>query len=223
MSEKTDTDEGKNGADGEPTDSGDAEEGDEQTPDGVDRHRRLAERELGLDKRSEELDDREQRLDERENLLDEREQQLDDRREELDEWESDLEDRAAELDDREANIEEAEAELSERARELNEDEETLHNYIQGQVEDLGTDLQETVWSALDTYEENRGTGRFGPTGNLLVGLAGLVFAASGAGYVAGLALDASLLFDTTGPDLVVGGSLLVVGFALNLLTVTDRF
>lgn len=219
MSEKTDTENGEAATGGEPTDSPEEEAG----PDGIDLERRLEERELGLDKRSEELDAREKRLDEREQQLDDHEDHLDERRTELDEWESDLEERAAELDDREANIEEAEAELSERARKLNEHEETLHTYIEGQVEDLGADMQDTVWSALDTYEKNRGTGRFGPTGNLIAGLAGLAVAAAGSGYAAAMALDASLVFDTTGPNLALAALLLLVGVAVTLLTVTDRF
>ena len=187
------------------------------------RERRLEEREMGLDRRSEELDDREQELDDRERELDEREDELANRRQNLREWEARLERREQELDDRKKRIEEAEEELSERATELNEHEETLHNYIQGQVDDLETDVQETMWAALDSYEPDEEGGRLGPAGSFLVGLAGLVVAAAGAGFGTAVAFGVSPgVVGTTTADTAVAGVLLVVGLAVNLLSVADR-
>lgn len=203
----------------EPDDTDGAEEGSERAK----QERRLEERELGLDRRSEKLDSREQRLEEREEQLDTREAQLATRHDELEEWEESLETRADELDDREENVEEVEQELSERAMELNEDEETLHNYLEGQVDDLETNVQETVWSALDTYEQDRVGGRFGPAGDLIVGLAGLVLVVAGAGYAAGVTLEAGFVLPLDLlPNAAVAGVLVVVGLVVNLLTVTDR-
>jgi ribonuclease Y len=221
MSNEAETEEGETAsieaASGKESD----EDGGEATDDLERRKRRLDERELGLDRRSEDLDERETTLDEREANLDERAERLANKRQELEEWETQLEGRADELDEREANIEDVEEELSERARELSEHEETLNNYLEDQVDDLETTITETMWSALDTHGTE--DGRFGATGTLLVGFAGLVLAIAGAGYAVALGVKTSgLLFGTTGPDVALCGALLVVGLALNLLTVTDR-
>lgn len=185
--------------------------------------RRLDERELGLDKRSEDLDDLEAELDERE-------QELDERRQELQEWERDLEQREeeldefeAELEDREEELDEFEAELSERAREIGEHEETLHTYIDGQIEDLDGQVRETIRSTLASYDQNRTSGRFGTVGNLLIGIAGLALAAAGVGYgtwvtsVGGVGLAGAAATDTA-----IAAALLIVGLAVNLAAVAER-
>lgn len=184
------------------------------------RERRLDERELGLDTRAEKLDEREQELDEREQELDKHQEELAEEREELQEWETDLEQRQETLDDRENELDEFEQELQERARQLREHEETLHNYIDGQVEDLEESMQNTILSILDTYED---PGRFGPTGNLLIGLAGLVLVAAGVGYGAAIQFNpATGLFGGAVTDLAVAAALLIIGLAINLVTAADR-
>jgi ribonuclease Y len=187
------------------------------------RERRLDEREMGLEKRSEDLDEREQELDEREELLDEHREELEKRFKDLQDSEAELKQRKEELDERANEIEGTEEELDERARKLNEHEETLHRYIKEQTEDLETDIQETIWSALDSYEEVRGVGRFGTTGTLLAGLAGLVLVAAGVGYGVGTVLGGgALLFPSVAANYIVAAALLVVGLAANLVTLTDR-
>lgn len=187
------------------------------------RQRRLNERELGLDKRADDLDERERALDEREQELDELQEELEQRRQEIQDKESSLNQFQEELDERENDLEEFEAELSDRATELGEHEETLNRYLEGQVEDLEESIQQTIRSALGSYEKSREPGRFGPTGNLLVGFAGLVLVAAGVGYAAWIALNATAgLFQAAVADFAVAAVLLIVGLAVNLATAADR-
>jgi len=183
--------------------------------------RRLDERELGLDRRSEELDEREQQLDEHSEELERRFEQLQNEEVDLNQRKERLDEREQELDEREQELDEFEEELSGRASELSEHEETLHNYLEGQVEDLEGTIRQTMHSALDSYEPDRGSGRFSPAVTVLVGIAGLALAVAGGGYGGWIAVGASVgLFESTAANLATAAGLIVVGLALNLLSVT---
>ncbi|WP_276272135.1 hypothetical protein [Haloarcula litorea] len=184
--------------------------------------RRLDEREMGLDSRSEELDQRERNLDQREQRLDERERELEDRRDALDEREVTLRQRAETLDERATEIEEQEEQLAERAAKLGDHEETLHTYIDGQVEGLTERVTETMHDALDEHEHRTG-GQFGPAGTILVGLVGLALSVVGVGYVVLAAAGSpAVVFGGTVTNLVAGTIVLLIGLALNLGPVAGR-
>lgn len=184
--------------------------------------RRLNEREMGLDQRSEELDRREQKVDARETELDELEADLDEREYRLDEREAALDERETELDQREAELDEYDRQLSERADTLDEHEETLNTYLQGQMADLEESVTETMHDALDRHQA-RSAGRFGPTGTVLVGLAGVALAVAGIGLGA-LAVTGSPVVGAGGQttNLVIAAVVTIVGLALNLGTVAGR-
>ncbi|EMA00616.1 ribonucrease Y [Haloarcula vallismortis] len=185
--------------------------------------RRLNEREMGLDQRSAELDRREEKIDTREEELDRRETELDEREYQLDEREAELNDRETDLDEREAELTEYDAQLSERAAELDEHEETLNTYLSGQMADVEESVTETMHDALDRYEASRSAGQFGPTGTMLVGLAGVALVVAGIGFGA-LASAGTAPFSVGGTtaDLAVAAVVAVVGLALNLGTVAGK-
>ncbi|MFY4814077.1 Rnase Y domain-containing protein [Haloarcula argentinensis] len=185
--------------------------------------RRLNEREMGLDQRSAELDRREEKIDAREEELDRRETELDEREYQLDEREATLDDRETDLDEREAELTEYDAQLSERAAALDEHEETLNTYLSGQMADVEESVTETMHDALDRYEANRSTGQFGPTGTMLVGLAGVALVVAGIGFGA-LASAGTAPFSVGGTtaNLVLAAVVGIVGLALNLGTVAGK-
>lgn len=186
------------------------------------RERHLQERELGLDKRAEDLDIRQQELDEREQELEALEEEMTDLRENLEQWQENLRQREEELNEREAELDAYEEELTERARELDEDEETLYRYWVDQVDDVEESIQETMWSALKSYQNNRSRGRFGRTGNLLVALTGLGLVAAGIGFGAWLEWGSVAgVFGTPFVDVGIAGVLIIVGIAINILSVTE--
>jgi ribonuclease Y len=185
--------------------------------------RRLDEREMGLDQRGAELDRREQKLDARTEELDRRESELDEREFRLDEREAALDDRETDLDEREAELTEYDAQLSERADELDEHEATLNTYLSGQMEDVEASVTETMHDALDRYEATRSTGQFGPTGTMLVGLAGVALVVAGIGFGAlASAGTASFGLGGTTANLAVAAVVAIVGLALNLGTVAGK-
>lgn len=185
--------------------------------------RRLDEREMGLDQRGATLDRREEKLDAREEELERRESELDEREFRLDEREAALDDRETDLDEREAELTEYDAQLSERAEELDEDEETLNTYLSGQMEDVEASVTETMRDALDRYEASRSTGRFGPTGTMLVGLAGVALVVAGIGFGAlASAGTASFGVGGTTANLAIAAVVAIVGLALNLGTVAGK-
>ncbi|MBV0900207.1 hypothetical protein KTS37_00270 [Halomicroarcula salina] len=185
--------------------------------------RRLNEREMGLDQRGAELDRREENLEIRTEELDERAADLDEREYRLDEREAVLDDRETDLDEREAELTEYDRRLSERAEELDDDEETLNTYLSGQMEDVEASVTETMHDALDRYEASRSTGRFGPTGTMLVGLAGVALVVAGIGFGA-LASAGTVSFGLGGTtaNLAVAAVVAIVGLALNLGTVAGK-
>ncbi|MDQ2070943.1 Rnase Y domain-containing protein [Haloarcula sp. NS06] len=185
--------------------------------------RRLNEREMGLDQRSAELDRREEKIDTHEAELDRREAELDEREYRLDEREATLNDRETDLDEREAELTEYDAQLSERATELDEHEETLNTYLSGQMADVEASITETMHDALDRYEADRSAGRFGPTGTMLVGLAGVALVVAGIGFGA-LASAGTAPFSVGGTtaNLVLAAVIGIVGLALNLGTVAGK-
>ncbi|NHN63854.1 DUF3552 domain-containing protein [Haloarcula sp. JP-Z28] len=184
--------------------------------------RRLNEREMGLDQRSAELDRREEKSDAREEELDRQEAELDEREYRLDEREAALDDRETDLDKREAELTEYDAQLSERAAELDEHEETLNTYLSEQMSDLEETVTGTMYDALERYE-NRSAGRFGPTGTMLVGLAGVALVVAGIGFGA-LASAGTAPFSAGGTtaNLVIAAVVAIVGLALNLGTVAGK-
>ncbi len=185
--------------------------------------RRLNEREMGLDQRSAELDRREEKNDAREEELDRREAELDEREYRLDEREAALDDRETALDEREAELTEYDAQLSERATELDEHEKTLHTYLSGQMTDVEESVTETMHDALDQYEASRSTGRFGPTGTMLVGLTGVALVVAGIGFGALVSAGtASFGVGGTTTNLAIAAVVAIVGLALNLGTVAGK-
>ena len=185
--------------------------------------RRLDEREMGLDQRSTELDRREEEIDARETEIDRRETELDEREYRLDEREAALDDRETDLDEREAELTEYDAQLSERSAELDEHEETLNNYLSGQLTDVKESVGETMYDALDQYEADRSGGQFGPTGTMLVGLVGVALVVAGIGFGALVSAGAaSFGVGGTTANLAIAAVVAIVGLALNLGTVAGK-
>ncbi|RLM88683.1 DUF3552 domain-containing protein [Haloarcula sp. Atlit-7R] len=225
MADKTDPDheEAQPAADAEADDDSTADHPTEREREFAQMQRRLNEREMGLDQRGAELDRREEKIDAREDELDRRETELDEREYQLDEREAALEDRETDLDEREAELTEYDTQLSERAAELDEHEETLHTYLSGQMADVEASVTETMQDALDRYEADRATGRFGPTGTMLVGLAGVALVVAGIGFGAlASAGTAPLSAGGTTVNLAIAAVVGIVGLALNLGTVAGK-
>ncbi|NLV07788.1 hypothetical protein [Haloarcula rubripromontorii] len=225
MADNTDPDheEAQSEADAEADDDSAADHPTEREREFAQMQRRLNEREMGLDQRSAELDRREEKIDAREDELDRRETELDEREYQLDEREAAIEDRETDLDEREAELTEYDAQLSERAADLDEHEETLHTYLSGQMADVEAAVTETMHDALDRYEADRAAGRFGPTGTMLVGLAGVALVVAGIGFGA-LASAGTAPFSVGGTtaDLAIAAVVAIVGLALNLGTVAGK-
>jgi len=202
--------------------SGSADHPTEREQEFATMQRRLNEREMGLDQRSEELDRREEKVDARETELDELEANLDEREYRLDEREAALDDRETELDQREAELNEYDTQLTERAETLDEHEETLNTYLQGQMADVEESVTQAMHDALDQHQAGS-AGRFGPTGTILVGLAGVALAVAGIGMGA-LAVSGSPVVSASGQttNLVIAAAVAIIGLAINLGTVAGR-
>jgi ribonuclease Y len=189
---------------------------------------RLDQREDGLDKRAEDLKARTEELDGRESNLRDRRRELDDFEAELDQRRETIEQREADLDERQAAIEQRESELDDRAAELDRVETTLQNYVSDDVEaaeeSLVDTVQDAVWSAMDNYADQQAPeSRLGTTGNLVLGLAGLVLVAGGVGVGLAAGLDTgAALFDSAAANYGVAAVLALIGLGTNLAAATNR-
>jgi ribonuclease Y len=180
----------------------------------------VEQRELGLDKRAEDLDERRELLDEQERELDADREKLAEKRSSLEEREAAIEQRESELDERELQIQDREAELDQFEAELERKDQTIRAYVGEQVENA---VDASIGEALEEVTQQDTAGRFGPTGGLLVGLAGLGLVVGGVAVA--LATQASSLsapLASTTANVVVSAVLIVVGLGANLSAATDR-